>query len=384
MTASKATREQLRRHNRQLMLHAVYSGLADNRAALALETGLAKPTVSDLIGELMDEGLLIEVGRGQSTDSGGKRPTLLQFVPDARQVVGISLDIDRVRGVLCNMAGKIIAQHHASLLDIEGHPVIDIVQHVINGLIAQLDAPLLCIGIGVPGIVENSMGVVRYAPQFGWQNLPLAEILSNCYHVPVYVANKAEMAAMGQFAFGMPNDSRNPVVVLLNSTIEIGMVLGDAIYHNGGDISSLHISRHNETGRLETFLSWPYLKRRAELLRHEYPDTTLPASGLTFMHMQYAALHGDVAARLLVEEITDILAQVFSWIIAMLRPDHISLAGGIVDLGETVLNRIMEKTESLVQPELVQSVRFSLAESYELSALGAVAEALQNELGLVR
>ncbi len=384
MTASKATREQLRRHNRQLMLHAVYSGLADNRAALALETGLAKPTVSDLIGELMDEGLLIEVGRGQSTDSGGKRPTLLQFVPDARQVVGISLDIDRVRGVLCNMAGKIIAQHHASLLDIEGHPVIDIVQHVINGLIAQLDAPLLCIGIGVPGIVENSMGVVRYAPQFGWQNLPLADILSDAYHVPVYVANKAEMAAMGQFAFGMPNDSRNPVVVLLNSTIEIGMVLGDAIYHNGGDISSLHISRHNETGRLETFLSWPYLKRRAELLRHEYPDTTLPASGLTFMHMQYAALHGDVAARLLVEEITDILAQVFSWIIAMLRPDHISLAGGIVDLGETVLNRIMEKAESLVQPELVQSVRFSLAESYELSALGAVAEALQNELGLVR
>ena len=168
------------------------------------------------------------------------------------------------------------------------------------------------------------------------------------------------MAAMGQFAFGMPHDSRNPVVVLLNSTIEIGMVLGDAIYHNGGDISSLHISRHNETGRLETFLSWPYLKRRAELLRHEYPDTTLPASGLTFMHMQYAALHGDVAARLLVEEITDILAQVFSWIIAMLRPDHISLAGGIVDLGETVLNRIMEKAEPLVQPELVQSVRFPL------------------------
>lgn len=143
------------------------------------------------------------------------------------------------------------------------------------------------------------------------------------------------------------------MVVLLDGAIEIGMVLGDAIYHNGGDISSLHISRHNETGRLETFLS-SLSERRAELLRHESPDTTLPASGLTFMHMQYAALHGDVAALLLVEEITDILAQVFSWIIAMLRPDHISLAGGIVDLGETVLNRIMEKAESLVQPELVQ------------------------------
>lgn len=388
MTATKATREQLRRHNRQLLLHAVYSGLADNRAALAQETGLAKPTVSDLIGELMDEGLLIEVGRGQSTDSGGKRPTLLQFVPDARQVIGISLDVDRVRGVLCNMAGKIIAQHHASLPEIEDYPVIETVQHVINGLIAQLDAPLLCIGVGVPGIVENELGKVRYAPQFGWQNLPLAQILMEHYQVPIYLANKAEMAAMGQFAFGLSNESRNPVVVLLNDTIEIGMVLGGAIYHNGSDISSLHISRQlgqsSETGRLEAFLSWPFLKRRAEVLRRQYPETTLPVTGLTFMHMQYAALHGDAAAQTLVEEITDLLAQVFSWIIAILRPDHISLAGGIVDMGETVLNRIMEKAEALVQPELVQSVRFSLAESFELSALGAVAEALQNELGLVR
>jgi predicted NBD/HSP70 family sugar kinase len=384
MTASKATREQLRRHNRQLLLHAVYSGLADNRAALAQETGLAKPTVSDLIGELIEEGLLIEVGRGQSTDSGGKRPTLLQFVPDARQVIGVAVDVDRVRGVLCNMAGQIIAQHHAALVEAEGQEVIEILEHVINGLIAQLDAPLLCIGVGVSGTVDNLTGIVNYAPTFGWQNLPLVEALAKNYDVPIYIANKAEMAAMGQFAFGMLDDARNPVVVLINRTIEIGMVLGGAIYHNGGDIGSLRINHHNQEGQLETFLSWPHIKQRAEILRHECPNSTLPEHNLTPMHIQYGAMNGDPAATALVEEISDTLAQVFGWVIAMLRPDHISLAGAIVDMGEVVLPRAVEKTDAMLQPGLVQTVRFSLTESYELGAIGAVAEALHNELGLVR
>jgi predicted NBD/HSP70 family sugar kinase len=102
------------------------------------------------------------------------------------------------------------------------------------------------------------------------------------------------------------------------------------------------------------------------------------------MHIQYGAMNGDPAATALVEEISDTLAQVFGWVIAMLRPDHISLAGAIVDMGEVVLPRAVEKTDAMLQPGLVQTVRFSLTESYELGAIGAVAEALHNELGLVR
>jgi DNA-binding IclR family transcriptional regulator len=67
----KATHEQLKRHNRQLLLRTVYWEGISNRAALAQATGLAKPTVSDLISELIEDGLLVEGGHGESTDSGG-------------------------------------------------------------------------------------------------------------------------------------------------------------------------------------------------------------------------------------------------------------------------------------------------------------------------
>jgi DNA-binding IclR family transcriptional regulator len=58
MNARKATRTQLRRHNRLLILRAIYAGEADNRAALAQATGLAKPTVSELVTELIESGLV--------------------------------------------------------------------------------------------------------------------------------------------------------------------------------------------------------------------------------------------------------------------------------------------------------------------------------------
>src|SRR6185295_5754094 len=101
-----ATHGHLRRTNQQLLLRAVYTGLANSRTELAQEMGMAKPTVSDLIGELIDQGYLIEKGFGKSTEEGGKRPRLLEFVPDARQVIGISIETARVTGVLTNLDGQ--------------------------------------------------------------------------------------------------------------------------------------------------------------------------------------------------------------------------------------------------------------------------------------
>src|SRR5262245_49649044 len=198
MAPGKATHEQIRRHNRQLLLRAVYSGSENNRAALAQATGLAKPTVSDLIAELIDEGLLVEGGHGESTESGGKRPRLLEFVPGARQVIGVSLDSRSALGLLSNLSGQIVAEHVADFDSLPSSEVMDRLKEVINGLVAQLDAPLLCIGIGVPGLVDKETGTVIASANLGWHNVPLRQLLSETYEVPVYVGNNTEQAAMAQ------------------------------------------------------------------------------------------------------------------------------------------------------------------------------------------
>jgi N-acetylglucosamine repressor len=382
MKPLKATREQLKRHNRQLLLRAISYGLADNRAALAQETGLAKPTVSDLITELIEEGLLVEGGRGESTDSGGKRPTLIKFVPGARQVIGVSLDTTRAYGILSNLAGQVIARHYADLESAQGEVVVTMLEEVINGLVAQLDAPLLCIGVGVPGVVETDAGIIRLAEYLDWHNLPLSSMLTAHYNVPVHIGNNSELTAIAQFAFGTNGNaqSSNLVTVLVNNSVEVGVAWNNAAYHHGGDIGSLYLSKDS---RLDTLLGWEYVQRRSKILRHQFPNTRLPEDDLTYLHIRYGIVNDDPAATALANELAAHLAHVMAWVISLLSPDHISLVGAIVNLGESFLDSVARKTEDLLSPSLVQAVTFSLGYSPNMSAIGAAAHAIQKELDLI-
>ena len=382
MKPLKATREQIRQHNRQLLLRAVYTGLADNRAALAAETGLAKPTVSDLIGELIADGLLVESGRGESTDSGGKRPTLIKFVPNARQVIGVSLDNGRASGVLSNLSGQVIAQHYDELEAAQGDEAAEILTDVINGLVAQLDAPLLCIGVGVPGVVDVPNGIVADSPPLGWTNYALVERLTQQYGVPVYTGNSAELTALAQYAFGLnsDDDSSKLVTVLVTNSVEVGITLDGTAYHQGGDISGLC---DGGSERLDQRLGWPAVQQRTADLRAAQRESLLPESGLTYMHIHYAAMNGDPAAQQLCDELSTHLAQISAWIVGLLRPNHISLAGPIVNLGETFLAQVVAKTETMLWPQVIRPVKFSLAYSGNLSAIGAAALALHRELDIL-
>lgn len=387
MIRGKATHQQLKEHNRQLLLRAVYEGAAESRAALALETGLTKPAVSDLIAELIAEGFLEEGGRGQSTDTGGKRPRLLRFVPEARQVIGISVEVDQILGVLSNLDGQVVAEHFADLSGITGDEAISTLKGVIDGLRAQLDAPLLCLGIGVPGIVNVSKGVILHSAPFGWRNVPLAKQFSACYGVPAYIDNNTELAAIAQFAtVSNENNVRNLVVVRIDHDLEIGVVLDGGNLHYGSDIGFVRIAGGGAGGgekTLETFLGWSHIQCRAAAWQKQHEACDLPGDRLTYLDIRHCANRDDPVAVALRGELTYYLAQLFVWIIGLLRPDHIALAGDIVDLGPSLLKDTVKQVEERLYPELIQDMTFSLAESLTLSARGAVARTIRKELGIL-
>ena len=101
----KATHQQTRTFNQQLVLRAVYDHNPLSRADLARLTGLTRTSVGDLVGGLLDEGLVEEVGRGQS--SGGKSPILLSVAPDGRHLIGLDLGEATFSGAVVNLRGQI-------------------------------------------------------------------------------------------------------------------------------------------------------------------------------------------------------------------------------------------------------------------------------------
>ena len=381
--SGKATHEGLRRHNLHLLLSAVYSGQADNRAALAQGTGLAKPTVSELVGELMRLGLLTEDGTGQSTESGGKRPRLLRFVPTARQVIGVAVETNQISAVLANLDGQVVAWHSAELDGAQRDEALTYLREAINGLVSQLDAPLLCLGVGVPGAVDEENGIVRESPLLGWHNLALADLLTEHYDVPTYVANSTELTAIAQRAFCGDSDARNLVTVLIDHNIEVGIAFGGVDYHHGSDIGCLQVvTPSGQPQILETLLTLPALRQRATALAREHNTATALSERLTYLELRRALLRHHPVAEALYDETAQHVAAVCAWVIALLRPDDIALAGPIIDLGEPLLERVVRITKVLFQSAAVDQVTFALADADSLSAIGAVAYALRRELGI--
>ena len=373
----KATRGQLRRHNRELVLQAVYSEIALNRAALAQVTGLTKPAISNLVSELIDEGLLVEGGLGSSTDSGGKRPRLLRFVPDARQVIGLALKPQNVRGVLTNLDGHLIATHEAELPALDPDTALDVMVEVANGLRAQLSAPLLCVGVGLPAVVDDAQSTVRFAPQWDWHDLPLGAALSERLDVPAHVYNNKELAAVAQIAGGDVAPDADLVTLLVNDSIGVGLVLGQKAHNSGSEIGHLMVDQVP----LEQRLGWHAVAARARELAQQHGTPALQRPDLSYLVIRHAAANGDPAALALRDELIEYLALSFAWIVALLQPDHVSLAGAIADLGDDFLARIVDRMHDMVLP--LGEMQFTLTNMANLVARGAAAQAVHRELGLL-
>jgi predicted NBD/HSP70 family sugar kinase len=223
--------------------------------------------------------------------------------------------------------------------------------------------------------------VVDSSP-LGWFSFALAQRLAGLYRVPVYTGSSAELTALAQYAFGLSNDddSSRLVTVLITNSVEVGITLDGTAYHQGGDISSLADTRNV---RLDQLLGWAAVRARVDELCAAYPETNLPQDGLTYMHIHYGAVNGDRAALALCDELSTYLARIMAWIVGLLRPDHVSLAGPIVNLGEDFLAQIVTKVDSLLGRSVSPAITFSLAYSGNLSAIGAAALALHSELDIL-
>jgi predicted NBD/HSP70 family sugar kinase len=386
MKSFKATREGLKRHNRQLVLRAVYEEAADNRAALASITGLAKPTVSDIVSEMIEEGLLTETGLGESGDLGGKRPTLLRFVPDARQIIGISVEEHRILGVLSDMAGHVTVQHVIEHEQFSPEEIVGLIEAAINGLISQLTAPLLSIGIGMPGTLDAARSHVVHSPLEGLVGSAFRDQFVQLYGRPVHLANNSELAALAQFSFGVHDaeSTESLACLLLNDSVEVGIAFntGDFRYHQGGTIGSLRGGPAYDAQPLEALLGWRAVRAYAAGLRASASESLLP-DAFTYMHLRYASRRADALACAVVDWHAGNLAQVLAWIVSLWQPDHFSLAGKVIDLGEDFLSAVTDRAAHYTDATLLSRTRFSLAYSKDLSALGAVALALQSELDIL-
>jgi predicted NBD/HSP70 family sugar kinase len=277
-TARRAVPGDARRHNRALVLRKLFRDGPLSRADLARATHVTRVTASDLVGELLEEGLVEELGH--RPDKGvGKPATLLGIVADARLILTLDLsDDEQFRAALVDLSGKVVERAAVSPGPGRrtGDDALALVTRLATDLVERADRPLLGIGIGSPGVVDTA-GVVLEAPNLGWHDVDLAAHVAQAVPgaPPTHVANDANAAVLGELGLGGPA-GRSLLLVKVGQGVGAGVVIdghlvvGDRFA--AGEIGHVVVDPDGEPcacgrrGCLETAIAAPAL-RRAGLAR---------------------------------------------------------------------------------------------------------------------
>lgn len=221
----------MRDMNLSLILNTLYAQAPLSRAALANLTGLNKATVSSIVKELLEQAMLRETGTsGTSTEVG--RPAInLQLNPTAGYFIGVEIGVGFISIITVNFGIEIVARRYESTLNYYNQEaIIARLLFLLKESMQQIrktQRPLFGIGIGVPGLVDITSGTLLFAPNLGWQDVPLRSLVEDELNLPVYLANEANLAALGESSFGAGQDCNYLLYV------SSGMGLGGGVILNG-------------------------------------------------------------------------------------------------------------------------------------------------------
>jgi glucokinase-like ROK family protein len=348
----KATRTHTREHNRNLVLKTIFSHENISRAEIARITRLTRTTVSDIVCRLIDDGLVSEIGVGQS--QGGKNPILLSLIEDSRWLIGLDLAQNQFRGAVINLRGKIRDVATLPVNGGEGIEALPLVYQIVDKLISGTSQPLSGIGVGAPGLINTSEGLVVNAVNLNWKNLPLTSLLEERYHLPVYILNDCQAAAIGEMTYGKGfEEDENLVLVNVHHGIGAGIIINREIFQGDGGFAGeighvvvVHeggeICRCGKRGCLETVASAKALIRQARELVKQYPDCGLPRDieQINLGTIEEAFVAGDPLIRDLVLKTADYLGMAISYAVGILNIHKVVLNGDMTRFDAPWLDEI--------------------------------------------
>ncbi|WML41318.1 ROK family transcriptional regulator [Neobacillus sp. OS1-2] len=220
----------VKENNKALVLQMILAKEPLSRADIAQVTGLNKATVSSMVNELLDEELIYESGPGES--SGGRRPVLLHFNKVAGYAIGLNIGVNYILCILTDLKGNILIEKNQLLLDTSYPVVTSLVIEMIHSVMDEMPKSkygTVGIGIGVPGIVDKS-GTILLAPNLGWKDLSLKQVITDEFNLPVIIENEANAGSYGEKQFGVGQNFQNIVYVSAGIGIGVGIILNGELY----------------------------------------------------------------------------------------------------------------------------------------------------------
>ncbi len=395
MKVSKPTVLDLRRINRSTVLRRIYLDRSVSRQELSELSGLSSATVTNVVAELLQEGIVIESGIEAS--QGGRPRSILTINPSHGYFLGVEIGETLTRIELFDLTlRKLGAAAYPLALD-ENQPE-QVVQHIhlgVKALLAEAGVMLekvIGLGVSVGGVVERAEQVSAYIAGWGWRNVPLVTLLEEHLHMPIYLDNAAKVMAQAESLFGAGQGYEHVAVLLVATGIGAGIIADGSLYR--GAINSAgewghtcieldgRLCRCGSHGCLEAYAGAPGI---IASLREVAPQSSLLQSKdqeRTLAAIVDAARNGDLAATRVLKDTAHYLGAGIANLINLFNPQLVLLGGWAgLQLSESILPELRRIVERYALKQPFSATRIDLSQlGQDAVAMGAAALVLEQFL----
>ena len=345
--ASVARSDTIRNINRQIVLNYVRERSPISRAEISHETELQRSTVSLIVDELKDQGLIEEI-EGEST--GGRPPTLLRLRAAGPIALGVDVGTKQTMIATSDIAGRVIDRESFET-DPDAEAALEKILDCARRLIRR-GTGVEAVGVSVPGLVEPEPGRVIFIPHFKWRDWDAAKRIRQETGLPVRIDNDANAVALAELWFGRPEirEVRDFVMVLVEEGLGTGLVFDGQVYH--GDVGAAGEFGHMTIGAgapvacaAGNYECWEaFASERAALARYANLSSR-DGEGVTFPELVDAALGGEEAARAALVETGRYLGVGISNIIKGLSPRSVIVGGEIARAWPLIKGELIKAVE---------------------------------------
>lgn len=231
MNKSIVNQQSIKQFNTNKILKLLTSAEMISRAELAKQTGLNKATVSKITDELLNENLIIDLGYGSS--SGGRKPKLLKFNPDAKYIVGIKIGGSDIYFTVMNMKLEVVFTQRIEKKNNDTGIIAEVLRDFFNHATEKLDIhtkDIIEVAIAVPATVDIK-GMIIHAPNLGWKNIDLANEFKDVFQdIPINIFNEANAGALGALNHVNNPENKNLVYVSAGTGIGTGIIISGNLY----------------------------------------------------------------------------------------------------------------------------------------------------------
>ena len=371
-----ARADTIRDINRQIVLNYIRERQPISRAEISHETELQRSTVSLIVDELNEQGLIEEI-EGEST--GGRPPLLLRLRAAGSVAIGVDVGTAYTTIATADLVGRIVCR--------QSFPTHPNLRHTVRNIetcikqFLQSEPAIEGIGVSLPGLVDSETGHALFIPQFKWRDWPIAAELREATALPVVVDNDANAAALAELWLGRPEirDARDFIFVLVEEGLGTGIVFDGQVYHgkNGaaGEFGHMTIGREAPIAcAAGSFECWEaFASERAALARYEKMHQCPPNSSITFEELIQAALAGKEDARHALIETAHYLGLGISNLLKGLSPEAVIVGGRIASAWPIIANELTDTVnQSSICGGLPSAKLFASTLGHDPRLLGAL------------